>query len=180
MRVIAGEKKGRKLSSPKGDLIRPTPDKVKGAIFNIISTKIEGATVLDLFAGSGALGIEALSRGASKVIFGDFDKSSISLTKKNLEHVDYLDKGELIFGDFKEVINDVKDKIDIVLLDPPYYKGFYDQVLEALGNSDILSPDAVIIVERDTWNAVPDEAGKLKKDDSRKYGKTSIDIFKLN
>ena len=179
MRVIAGEKKGRKLNSPKGDLIRPTPDKVKGAIFNIVSAQIEDAVVLDLFAGSGALGIEALSRGAGKVIYGDFDKSSISLVKKNLEHVDYTDKAQLIFGDFKEVLNEIKDKIDVVLLDPPYYKGFYDEVLESLGDSTILNPDAIIIVERDTWNGIPDEVGKLHKSDTRKYGKTSIDIFKL-
>lgn len=178
MRVIAGEKKGRKLNSPKGDLIRPTPDKVKGAIFNIIQDKVADSTVLDLFAGSGALGIEALSRGAKKAFFGDFDKSSTNLVNKNLEHLDYQDKGEVIFGDYEDVLNEIKEDIDIILLDPPYYKGFYDKLLETLSQSNIIKESTVILVERDTWNAIPEEVGKLKKTDSRKYGKTSIDIYK--
>lgn len=177
MRVIAGEKKGRKINSPKGDLIRPTPDKVKGAIFNILQNKTENAIVLDLFAGSGALGIEALSRGAKKAYFGDFDKASVNLVEKNLKHVEYEDKGEVIFGDYGDILNTIKEKIDIVLLDPPYYKGFYEDLLAKLSDADIITKDTSIIVERDTWNAIPQEAGKLKKEDTKKYGKTSIDIF---
>jgi 16S rRNA (guanine(966)-N(2))-methyltransferase RsmD len=177
MKVIAGEKKGRKLNAPKGDLIRPTPDKVKGAIFNILQGKVENKVVIDLFAGSGALGIEALSRGAEKVFFGDFDKASVNLVKKNLEHLGYTDEAEVIFGDFKDVLAEIKTKVDIVLLDPPYYKGFYGELLEALSESDIVTQSTIIVVERDTWNEIPEKDGKLKKTDSRKYGKTSIDIY---
>lgn len=179
MKVIAGEKKGRKLNSPKGDLIRPTPDKVKGAIFNILSAKVEDSIVIDLFAGSGALGIEALSRGAKKVYFGDFDKSSVNLVEKNLKHVELADKAQVIFGEYAEVLEQIKDKADIVLLDPPYYKGFYEDLLKVLDKSDAITKDTTIIVERDTWNAIPDSEGRLTKTDTKKYGKTSVDIFNV-
>lgn len=178
MRVIAGEKKGRKLNSPKGDLIRPTPDKVKGAIFNILSENVADSTVIDLFAGSGALGIEALSRGAKKVFFGDFDKASINLVKKNLDHLDYTEaKGEVIYGHYDEVLKEIKEKADIIFLDPPYDKGVYEDVIKSISDQDTLSKDGLMIVERDTWNPIPDEVGKYTKKDSKKYGKTSIDIF---
>lgn len=166
------------LNSPKGDLIRPTPDKVKGAIFNILASDLQDAVILDLFAGSGALGIEALSRGAKKVIFGDFDKSSTNLIKKNLEHVEYTDKSTVIFGDYADVLKEIDEKIDIVLLDPPYYKGFYEEMLKNLSESNVIEEDTIIMVERDTWNPIDDQIGKLKKQDTRKYGKTSIDIYK--
>ena len=177
MRVIAGEKKGRKLNSPKGDLIRPTPDKVKGAIFNILQSKVTDAVVVDLFAGSGALGIEALSRGAKKVYFGDFDKASVNLVNKNLEHLDYVEKGEVVFGEYGEVMKAINETADIIFLDPPYYKGIYEDILKILSDSDIITEETMIIVERDTWNPIDDQVEKLKKTDSRKYGKTSIDVF---
>lgn len=177
MRVIAGEKKGRKLNSPKGDLVRPTPDKVKGAMFNIINTNVEGAIILDLFAGSGALGIEALSRGAKKVYFGDYEKSSINLVEKNLKHVELTDNAEVILGDYADVLAQIKESIDFVLLDPPYYKGFYEDLLSVLDKSDIITTNTKILVERDTWNALPDKAGRLIKTDTKKYGKTSVDIY---
>ncbi len=183
MRVIAGEKKGRKLGSPKGDLIRPTPDKVKGALFNILAEKNSDAIIIDLFAGSGAIGIEALSRGARKVYFGDFDKASFNLVKKNLEHLDYTkeddDKGEVLYGDYSEVLTEIKEKADIIFLDPPYGKGIYEDVLNSISDNDSLKKDGVIIIERDTWNPIPDEVAKYTKKDTRKYGKTSIDIFEI-
>lgn len=179
MRIIAGEKKGRKLNSPKDDLIRPTPDKVKGAIFSMMAEKVLDSTFVDLFAGSGAIGLEALSRGAKKVFFGDHDTASVNLTKKNIEHLDYQNSAEVLHGDFKEVLAEVKEKADIIFLDPPYNKGFYDEILEAISKSDALRKDGVVIVERDSFNQIPDEAGDLVKTDTRKYGKTAIDIFKF-
>lgn len=145
MRVIAGIAKGRKLKSPKGSRIRPTLDKVKGAIFNILGDKIIDANVLDLFCGSGALGIEALSRGAESCTFVD---TNISCVKDNLSRVGF--EGRIIRGDIQQAVRKLtreKARFDIVLSDPPYCKEMGRKLLYMLAGSGILLDSGLIVIE---------------------------------
>ena len=128
LRVIAGLAKGHKLTTLKGDITRPTMDKVKGAIFNMIAPKIPDAKVLDLFAGSGSLGIEALSRGAKIAVFVDRNKQSVNVIKKNLDYTKLADSAIIINEEVERIYNILpKDltKFDIIFMDPPYNKILY-------------------------------------------------------
>ena len=128
MRVISGTARGLRLESPDGQDTRPTLDNVKEAVFSMLFDRVRDAKVLDLFAGSGALGIEALSRGASHCIFSDKSQKSVSIVKTNVTKARLTDKAEIVKADYKEVLSDCtgKDKkFDIIFLDPPYAKDFW-------------------------------------------------------
>lgn len=146
MRVIAGKYKGRRLDCPKGDAVRPTTDKVKEAMFGAIQFELPGSIVLDAFAGSGALGIEALSRGAEHVDFIEKNSEPLAVLKQNLESIAGKDGYDVYKGDALKLIKTIK-KYDIVLLDPPYDAGFYEEFLIAADSSGILSEGCKIIAE---------------------------------
>lgn len=180
MRVISGKYRGRKLNSPINNDIRPTTDKVKEAIFNIVQLRVEDACVLDLFAGSGALGIEALSRGAKKVYFCENSSKSLDLLMSNLA---FCDKScyEVYKGDYTDCLRLLASKnvkIDIVLCDPPYSKKLGEQVLDRLQKHDLLAPNGTIIVERKTDDAVVN-SHYFDKLSTRTYGDTTLEIFSL-
>ena len=183
MRVIAGLYKGRRLFSPRDDSVRPTTDRVKEAIFSIAQPMIEDAVCLDLFAGSGALGIEALSRGASHVYFCDNSKESLSLVTQNLEHVGASPKSATLIGmGWKAAIARIAGKaedVELVFIDAPYSLcEYYLEILALLEQSGILADEAWVFVERDVKNDgylqdLPETAAVR----SKKYGNTAVDMI---
>lgn len=179
MRVIAGTAKGLKLEAPKGDRVRPALDKVKGAIFNILFD-VTGLSVLDLFAGTGAVGIEALSRGASVAVFVEAWKPAALTIRKNLEHCKLNDKARIIEDRVSSAIRRLNKNakcFDLVFVDPPYLKNFVNSTLTQLSKSRILGENSQIIVEHHPKEPIKDIEG-LVLTDSRKYGQTLIDFVR--
>ena len=148
MRVIAGERKGHKLLSPR-DYVpsRPTEDRIKEAIFSSLYPIKINSNVLDLFSGTGQIGIEFLSRGAGFVYFCDNNRNNIIDLKENLNKTRYTEKAKIFLGDFRQGINIVSDKIDYIYLDPPYDSDYIIESIEEILKLDILNEDGIIIVE---------------------------------
>ena len=179
MRVISGTAKGKKLNSLEGLETRPTLDRVKESVFNIIQFDIKDSVVLDLFSGSGALGIEALSRGAKEAILCDASSKAIKIINKNLEETRLKDKAKVINTDYLEVLSKIKDKkFDIIFLDPPYKSDYVEKSIEYISKYNLLAENGIIIVETNDENKI--DKINAKKDlevyDTRKYG-IAIIIF---
>ena len=149
--MISGSARSLKLISPKGDNTRPTTDKIKETLFNILNFQLYDTYFLDLFAGSGAIGIEALSRGAKYCVFVESDKSAISCIQKNILNTKFTDKSEIFTNDIKyslkKISNKFKQSFDIVFMDPPYNKGLEKEVLEYLKALELISDTTLIIIE---------------------------------
>lgn len=180
LRVISGSARGHKLKTIKGNTTRPTSDRVKESLFNIIAEYINGADVLDLYAGTGNLGIEALSRGANSAVFVDKSSECISIIQENLKHTKLIDKANLISGDANNTLNKLSQKnmaFDIIFLDPPYSKNFIKEILEIIEKNDIIKNDGIIIAEHDINDSVEEEIGKLKLVRSKKYGDTVLSFY---
>ncbi|MDP2921522.1 MAG: 16S rRNA (guanine(966)-N(2))-methyltransferase RsmD [Candidatus Omnitrophota bacterium] len=180
MKIIAGEYKGRVIEMPKG--IRPTSDKVREALFEILKGNVEGANFLDLYCGSGAMGIEALSRGAKKSVFIDNSNASISIVKRNLAK---LAIPETLYDIYNKDCIDILRRggfqtlpYDIVFLDPPYYKDMAKNTLIELSSCDILTPYAVVVAEVFKKEALPEDIGVFRKTRSYKYGDTLLEFYK--
>lgn len=182
MRVIAGTAKGRRLFAPKGTGTRPVTAKIKEALFNIWQTRIKGAFFLDLFAGSGSMGIEALSRGAEKVIFVEKNRSAVEMVKKNLAVCGFSSGYELYQDDvFRRMdwLSRRQDRFDIVYLDPPFTKPeIFVPVIETMEKTRLLASEgmAVIRVKRDM--AFPERIGNLHRFRQKIYGISTICFFK--
>lgn len=180
LRIIGGALKGKKLLSFKGHKIRPTSDRVKESLFNIISERLEkGAAVLDLFAGSGNLGIEAMSRGAGRTCFVENDKKSLEILRKNIAHCGVSGSSEVIPLDARKgiaVLENRGDRFDIIFLDPPYGKGLLGETLGILGQSPV-SDSALVVAECWSKEEVKDRYGILVRIDTRRYGDTSLNFF---
>jgi len=177
LRVIAGKIRGKKLYSLDGDNTRPTTDRVKENIFNIIMPYISGGRVLDLFAGSGALGIEALSRGATYCDFVENNRQALDIVKKNLCETPFLNECNVHFTDFSAFLENTDKVYDIIFLDPPYKAGYYGKALEIIRRRNLLSGDGVVVMERDSGSREEITDGfEILKD--RKYGHTSVLILK--
>ena len=178
MRVIAGKFKGRKLEIPKTTL-RPTLDRTKETLFNILQTYVTNARVLDLFSGSGSLGIEALSRGADYCVFVDINKDAAKAIKANCEKCGCLDLCNIINLPYDVAISGLKQKFDIVFCDPPYADGFYYDVLKRLHKSEVLAQDAIVVMEHDSENVLPDSVGNLSMYRQKVMGKCSFSFYQL-
>ena len=168
MRVSSGKYKGRALLENKYEHIRPTADIVKQSIFNKLSDMIDGAVVLDLFCGTGALGIEAISRGAGEVVFADCDARSIDLTKKNIEKVKIAEKHLILKGDYKDVIKRLDKRFDLIILDPPYKSGLYEDVIKSIYDNKLLKDNGVIVCEQNKEDKF--DFSLFDKMDEKKYG----------
>lgn len=177
MRVIAGEYKGRRLESPADDSVRPTTDKVKEALFSILSDRIWESRVLDLFSGTGNLGIEALSRGAKKVIFADNSRESIGMIKRNIAHCRAEEGSKIAAGDYKKILMNVDEKFDIIFLDPPYGKGLLQDCFKLIAERGILAEDGVIVAEHRKEEKLPEEFYGFTKVKERKYGIVMLSIY---
>ena len=181
MRITGGEVKGRRLESPKGMAIRPTSDRVREALFNIIGQDLFGLNVLDLFAGTGSLGIEALSRGASHAVFVDKSQKSINLIKKNLELCGYQDSGIVKRLNLKYGIPRnhrlLKDAFDLIFLDPPYYETLIPILLKDLINAHVLSSESRVVAESPKGKCLPVSVGNLETLKTRSHGDTTITVY---
>lgn len=181
MRIIGGRARGTKLNTLKGENTRPTLDRVKESLFNIIQTEITNSIFLDLFSGSGAIGLEAVSRGAKKSILCDKSKDAIGIIKKNIEKTHLEKYVEYYQLSFEELLNSkIKEKVDIVYIDPPYKTDYVYKSLEILIENRILKPDSLIIIETDEEKRIIEQIKNLKVDviDQRKYGRAYLIFLK--
>lgn len=177
MRVITGTARGRKLKTLEGsDIVRPTTDKVKEAMFSIVHFELENALVLDAFAGSGQLGLEALSRGAQKAYFLDANKKAFETVKENLKTTNLFDRAVVLNTDTLSFLNGTKEKFDVAFLDPPYQKGLVQSALPLL--SRCCNADALVVCETDFTEELPDSVGLLQKLREYKYGKTKLTTYR--
>lgn len=177
MRIIAGDFKGRRLYTPKDNRIRPTTDKVKESIFSMIAPYLEDAVVIDLFSGTGNLGLEAISRGAKRCYFGDKSRESIALTKQNIAYCKQEDRAVTILGDFDYVLRRIPEKADLILLDPPYMHGLINNCFSIISELSLLSEDGVIVAEHGVDKPLDDEIYGFVKMKEKKYGKISVSIY---
>lgn len=182
MRVISGKARGHTLKAPQGLNTRPTADRVKESIFNIIQTKLYDSIVVDLFAGSGNMGIEALSRNASKAYFIDNNKNSIQSIRENLKKTNLVNSSEIMQLDVLSAIEKLSIKgvkANIIFLDPPYSKGFIEPTLEMVFSSNILQSDGIVVVEHEKTDEVPNSIHNLEKYRTNKYGDVAVSFYKL-
>lgn len=175
MRVIAGKYKGRALDAPKHDT-RPTLDRMKETLFNILNFKLQGAIVLDLFAGSGQLAIESLSRGASRAIVCDNSREAVSVVKANLSKVGAT--ADVYCCDYKLCLDRLDCALDVVFVDPPYRSGVYVDVLTQLDKRNLLSAGGIVACEHLTEIDLPANVGNLQVYDTRKMGTVKFDFYK--
>ena len=177
MRIISGKCRGFNLETLKGDNTRPTLDRVKESVFNILGNSFYDLKVLDLFAGSGALGLEALSRGAKSCDFVDLSKDAVNIVKRNVEKCRLSEVSNIHQCDFKVAISKFSDGyFDLVFLDPPYGKNIGVEAISVLDR--IVKKSGLIVLETDSIDFVPEEVGSFEKYDTRKYGRVVISFFR--
>ena len=180
MRVIAGKAKGTALKTPDGMSTRPTADRVKEALFSIIQFDLPEASVLDLFGGTGQLGIEALSRGAKRAVFVDEGDMACKLIKENLKHVKMENQASVIRGDYLTYLRNCREKFNIILLDPPYAEVFLETALNKISEIDILQSGGIIVTERPLGKNLPAEMEGFIRSKDYKYGKILLTLYKKN
>ena len=181
MRVITGSAKGRKLKMPKGGKTRPAMDKVKGSTFNIIASLVHEARFLDMFAGSGNLGIEGLSRGGSYAAFVDASRECTKTISENLEITQLSEKGEVFTMDCLKFLHTFKaDPFDIVFIDPPYLKGLLEPLLAFIPECSLFTKETLFIIERQKKDIIGIETlAAYKLLDERNFGDTVLTFFRL-
>ena len=182
MRIISGKARGTKLYTLEGTNTRPTLDRVKESIFNIIQNEIEDSTVLDLFAGSGAIGLECLSRGAKKAVLCDKSKEAIEIIKRNIEKTHMEEKAKVINLDFETCLEKVKnEQFDIIYIDPPYATDYIFKSLMKIKEFGIAKNESLIIIETDDEQRILKEIGniEIKIVDKRKYGRATIIFLEI-
>lgn len=178
MRVITGSAKGVRLLTPEGMKTRPTSDRVKEGLFSIIQFELEGRSVLDLFAGTGQLGIEALSRGAKNAVFVDQAQPAVKLVKENIARARMQDMATVVQADYESFLRSCKQKFDIIFLDPPYAEKFLENALNAISEIDILRDGGIIICEKPVEKELKDDFSGLVRQKDYRYGKTSLVLFR--
>ncbi len=178
MRVIAGKARGTQLNTPDGMLTRPTADRVKEALFSIIQFDLPGARVLDLFGGTGQLGIEALSRGASKAVFVDSRREACQLIRSNLKKTHMESDAAVVQSDYLEYLNRCKERFDIILLDPPYAEVFLETAIKRITEIDILQSGGIIVAERPLGKELPWEFEGYTRSKDYKYGKIMLTLYR--
>ena len=176
MRIISGTRRGQKLIEFDGESIRPTTDRVKESIFNLIQGYIYDSKVLDLFGGSGALSFESLSRGAESAVIVDMDSKSIKVIKENSERLRFSENVSIINKSAEDYLESAKEKFDIVFLDPPYNKGFIKPIIERILEKNILEEDGIIVLESDHVDEHGEMDGLLMIK-QKKYGRTFVTIY---
>lgn len=178
MRVITGKARGVQLKTPEGLQTRPTTDRVKEALFSIIHFEIPGARVLDLFGGTGQLGIEALSRGAKSATFVDAGEPACRLIKENLRRAKMEGEGKVVRSDYMDYLKRCREQYDIILLDPPYAEVFLENSLKRIAEIDILQSGGIIVAERPLGKELPWEFEGFTRSKDYKYGNTLLTIYR--
>lgn len=178
MRITGGISRGRKLKVPAREKIRPTSDKVKQALFNILGDRVPGSDFLDLFAGAGGVGIEALSRGAERVVFVDGARESLDAVKHNIEQAGFADRAEAVLAKAETFLKKHSGPYDIVFLDPPYAMEMLP-LLQLVAGSGMLKTDAVVIAEHFRKQPSPGTAGLLALEREARYGDTVLAFYRI-
>ena len=177
MRIIAGSRRGKQLLAPMGSEVRPTTNMVKEALFNILQFQVEGRRFLDLFAGSGQIGLEALSRGAREAVFVDSSRDSIRVIEKNVAAAGFVPQSKIVAADFAGFLRGERGAFDIAFIDPPYREGLAVQALELAAAK--MSPGGIILCEHGSREELPDAAGGFVKRKTYRYGKTSLTAYRM-
>ena len=177
MRVITGKARGIQLKTPQGMLTRPTADRVKEALFSIIRFDVAGARVLDLFGGTGQLGIEALSQGAERAVFVDAREDACALIRENLKKTHLEAQAQVIRGDYKRYLLSCREKFRILFLDPPYAEVFLEEAIKIATEIDILQSGGIIAAERPLGKDLPGEYPGFTRSKDYKYGKTLLTFY---
>jgi 16S rRNA (guanine(966)-N(2))-methyltransferase RsmD len=178
MRVIAGTARGITLKTPEGMQTRPTADRVKEALFSIIHSDLPGAKVLDLFGGSGQLGIEAMSRGAQSAVFVDQSEQACRLIRENLRRTRFENTGKVVRGDYMEYLTRCREEYDIILLDPPYAEVFLENALKRITEIDILRSGGIIVAERPVGKELPWDFEGFTRSRDYKYGTVLLTLYR--
>lgn len=178
MRVITGSARGVQLKTPEGLVTRPTTDRVKEAMFSIIQFDIPGASVLDLFGGTGQLGIEALSRGAQSAVFVDAGEPACRLIRENLKKTRLEGQIKVIRSDYMDYLSRCREQFDIILLDPPYAEVFLENALKCITEIDILRSNGIIVTERPLGKELLWEFTGYHRSKDYKYGNTLLTIYR--
>ena len=178
MRVITGKARGVTLKTPQGNHTRPTADRVKEALFSIIQFDIPGAHVLDLFAGTGQLGIEAVSRGAADAVFVDEREDACLLVKENLKRTKLTEQAKVVRGDYLSYLKNCRERFDIIFLDPPYAEVFLENSLKFITEIDILRDGGIIVTERPLGKELSWEFEGYSRSKDYKYGNTLLTLYR--
>jgi len=177
MRIIAGRAKGIRLLSPSGWEIRPTLDRVRESVFNILTPRLENAHFLDLFAGTGANGIEAISRGAVSAVFVDDDRRALDIVRDNLARTRLAEHGICIRGCLPSDLETVRGSFDIIFADPPYAFAEYAALLEGIREHQLLVPDGALVLEHDRHNQPPETIERWHRFRQQRYGDTIVSFY---
>lgn len=181
MRVIAGQAKGRRLRTPKGRDLRPTADRVKEALFNILPRDLSGRSVLDLFAGTGNLGLEALSRGAATAVMVDIARPATSVIEENVQALGFGAVARVVTAPVFKAVRSLArsgEKFDLILLDPPYERGLAGEALKEIAKEGLLEPDGIVVAEHSVRDKLDERYGALALTDRRRYGDTELSFFR--
>ena len=176
MRIIGGNSRGTKLYTLEGLNTRPTLDRVKESMFNILQNNIKDRIILDLFAGSGAIGLEFISRGAKKTFLCEKEKKAIDIINKNIQKMHVESKVKIAFMDYRKFLETSNDKYDLIFLDPPYETDFISKSTELIIKKNLLNDDGIIIAETDQEERVIKELENIEIEiyDIRKYGRAKL------
>ena len=178
MRVITGKARGVQLKTPDGMTTRPTSDRVKEALFSIIQFEIPTASVLDLFGGTGQLGIEALSRGAKSAVFVDAGEPACRLIKENLRRTKLESDAKVVRADYMDYLSRSRESFDIILLDPPYAEVFLENAIKKISEIDILKSGGIIVAERPVGKEIPGEFPGFTRSKDYKYGSVLLTLYR--
>ncbi len=185
MRISGGTAKGRKVGIKKaflrredGDELRPTPAKVRAAVFNILSGRIEGSAFLDLYAGTGAVGIEALSRGAGRVVFVEDDHLRVNIIKEFVDRFGFREKALVVRARVQDFLRKNEERFNIIFLDPPYASGETMEVISLIDELGTSDEDGIIIAEHSSRRELGEQAGELALKKKYKYGDTALSLYK--
>ena len=178
MRVITGTARGITLKTPQGMQTRPTTDRVKEALFSIIQFEIPGARILDLFGGTGQLGIEALSRGAKSAVFVDAGEAPCKLIRENLRRTHLEENAKVVRSDYLAYLSGCREQFEIIFLDPPYAEVFLENALKRIAEIDILQSGGIIVAERPVGKELPWEFEGFTRSRDYKYGNTLLTVYR--
>lgn len=175
MRIITGTMRGKKLITLEGDAVRPTSDRVKEALFDILQFRLEGRRFLDLFAGSGQIALEALSRGAAEAVLVDSSRASVQVMEKNVQALGFGDKARIVSMDFAAFLHTGPGTFDVAFLDPPYRTGLLQKALPL--TAEHMNPGGIILCEHPRDEEMPEEAGEFRRYRQYRYGKIMLTSY---
>ena len=180
MRIITGKARNIPLKTLEGDATRPTSERVKEAVFSMLQFEIEGRRVLDLFAGSGQMGIEALSRGAKSAVFVDMRQDACAVVRANLEKTRLTPNAQVLRSDYLSYLSHCRETFDLIFLDPPYAEIFLENALKSISEIDILSECGILICERPAEKTLPAQIGCLHVSREYRYGRVAVSLYRKN